>query len=195
MRRVVLLGTGPVSHALRGPLQVNGCRVTTGTSPGIALDPGRPPWRRGGVTADLVVLTDDVVPDPLVTAALVESGVRHLHVHCREGRVVVGPFVVPGRTPCLRCTDLYRAGRDAAWPRVAAQLLGTHGVAAVPALTAATALVLAELEATRDPHATPQTLGATVEISPAEGLWARREWPAQAACRCGAAALAPTLEQ
>ncbi len=193
VRRVHLLGTGQLSQVLRGPLSVNGCRVTSGPSPGLTLDPDKPPWRRRGPAPDLVVLTDAVAVDPLVTAALTRSGQPHLHVYCRDGRVVVGPTVVPGRSPCLRCTDLYRADRDPLWSLVAAQLLGRTPGAGVPALTAAVALVLAEIAATRETDGLLQTIGATIEINPGEGLWRRREWPAHGRCTCGAASGAGPL--
>ena len=188
VRRVHILGAGQVSEVLRGPLAVNGCRVVTGPHPGLTLDPDRPPWLRGGPAPDLVILAGTVAVDPVVTAALVRSGQAHLHVYCRDGRVVVGPTVVPGSTPCLRCADLFRADRDPRWPFVAAQLIGRSPDAGVPALTAAAALVMSEVAATRDPDAPLQTVGATVEINPAEGLWRRLEWPAIAHCTCGAAA-------
>lgn len=186
VRRVHILGAGQISEVLRGPLSVNGCRVTTGTNPGLTLNPDRPPWFRRGTAPDLVILTDTVAVDPVVTTALARARQPHLHVHCRDGRVVVGPTVVPGRTPCLRCTHLFRAQRDPRWPFVAAQLLTHSPEAGVPALTAAAALVLSEVAATRQPDAPLQTLGATVEINPAEGLWRRLEWPAVPGCDCGA---------
>lgn len=186
VRRVYLQGAGPISEVLRGPLSVNGCRVTTGPSPGLELDVDRPPWLRRGPAPDLVILADSVAVDPVVTAALARTGQPHLHVHCRDGRVVVGPTVLPGVTPCLRCADLFRSQRDPRWPFVAAQLIDHSPAAGVPALTAAAALVLAEVAATRQPDAPMQTLGATVEINPAEGLWRRLEWPAVPGCECGA---------
>ncbi|MFN3340682.1 MAG: hypothetical protein ACK40Z_13370, partial [Dietzia sp.] len=68
-----------------------------------------------------------------------------------------------------------------------AQLVGRAPAAGVPALTAAAALVLAEVSASREPGRPLQTVGATVEINPAEGLWKRLEWPADGRCTCGAA--------
>lgn len=188
IRRVHVLGGGQVSEVLRGPLSVNGCRVTTGPNPGLTLDPNRPPWHRRGPAPDLVILTGSIAVDPVVTAALTRSGQVHLHVYCRDGRVVVGPTVLPGISPCLRCIDLFRARRDPRWPFVAAQLVGRTPDAGVPALTAAAALVLAEVAASREPGRTLQTIGASVEINPAEGLWRRLRWPADERCTCGAAA-------
>jgi bacteriocin biosynthesis cyclodehydratase domain-containing protein len=48
---------------------------------------------------------------------------RRSHVLLRfvEGRAVVGPFVSPGRTACLRCLDLHRAEADPAWPLLVEQ--------------------------------------------------------------------------
>lgn len=187
IRQVHIMGVGQISEILRGPLAVNGCRVTTGPDPGLGFDRDRPPWHRRGPVPDLVILTGSVAVDPVVASALTESGQIHLHMYCRDGRVVVGPTVLPGRTPCLRCLDLFRAECDPRWPFVAAQLVGRAPVAGVPALTAATALVLAEISASREPGRRWQTLGATVEINPAEGRWKRLEWPAAGRCTCGAA--------
>lgn len=187
VRRVHVVGSGQVSRVLRGPLSVNGCRVSVSPTPGLALDPERPPWHRRGTPPDLVILADSVSVDPIISKALDRAGQSHMHVHSRDGRVVVGPTVVPGLSPCLRCADLYRADRDPRWPFVAAQLIDRSPPVETPALTAATALVLAEIAATRDPSRRMQTLGATVEINPAEGLWRRRDWPADLRCPCGAA--------
>lgn len=193
IRRVHIQGAGQISEVLRGPLSVNGCRVTTAASPGLTLDAERPPWLRRGSTPDLVILTDTVAVDPVVITALARTGQPHLHVHGRDGRVVVGPTVVPGVTPCLRCADLFRAQRDPCWPFVAAQLVDHSPEAAVPALTAAAALVLSEVAASRRSDAPLQTIGATVEINPAEGLWRRLEWPVVPGCDCGAASHARPL--
>ncbi len=187
VRQVHILGVGQMSEVLRGPLAVNGCRVSTAPSPGLTLNPERPPWNRRGSAPDLVILTGTVAVDPVVTTALARSGQPHLHTYCRDGRVVVGPTVIPGASPCLRCTNLFRARRDPHWPFVAAQLIDHSPEAGVPALTAAAALVLAEVAASREPETPLQTIGATVEINPAEGLWRRIEWPAVEDCDCGAA--------
>ncbi len=50
------------------------------------------------------------------------SGVPHLVMRSRGGEVSVGPFVVPGRTACLRCEDAHRTESDPRWPLLVAQL-------------------------------------------------------------------------
>jgi nicotinamidase-related amidase len=47
----------------------------------------------------------------------------------RDGTGLVGPLVIPGVTSCLRCADLHRSDRDAAWPALAAQLRDAVGSA------------------------------------------------------------------
>ncbi|MGH3430342.1 MAG: hypothetical protein ACRDQZ_22700, partial [Mycobacteriales bacterium] len=49
-------------------------------------------------------------------------GVPHLPVLLRDGTVIVGPLVIPGRTTCLNCLDLHRGDRDPEWPVLASQL-------------------------------------------------------------------------
>ena len=42
--------------------------------------------------------------------------VPHLVLRFVEGHAVLGPFVTPGSTACMRCLDLHRSDRDPAWP-------------------------------------------------------------------------------
>lgn len=194
IRRVLVVGGGQLGQALRDPLRAQGCAVRSITTPGLALDPGRPPWRSATQRADLVILADSIVVDPVVTGALVADRMPHLHVHARDGRVVVGPTVDPGLTCCLRCMHLYRAERDEHWPQVAAQLMDTSCVAPTTAVSAAVALVLAEIAVTRGGVGRSHTRGATVEISPHEGLWRRRTWPRHPDCGCAVSSKVGALE-
>lgn len=154
---------------------------------------GAPPRAFGGVRAgrpaqpDLVVLADALVPDPAVVDRLRSRGLAHLVVRLRDGAGIIGPAVLPGRTPCLTCLDLTRAERDPRWPEVSAQLVGVPGGGdpATAAATAALAVVqcLALLDGTGP---APPVLGATLEVDLRAGTVTRRSWPARAGCRCGA---------
>ncbi|MDD7934895.1 ThiF family adenylyltransferase [Actinomycetospora straminea] len=107
--------------------------------------PGAPAARRWlTAQADLVVLADAVRPDALAAHRLVLDGRAHLPVAVQDGTATVGPLVLPGATPCLRCDDLARTDGDPAWPRLAAELAAHRAV--VPVALAATAAALAVTE-------------------------------------------------
>lgn len=183
---VHMVGRGDMARRVETPLSHAGFRCRWSERVGIRLDLDRPPWKRCD-PADIVVLADDLVPDPLILDALTRSGTPHIYLACRDGRVVVGPMVVPGDSACLRCADLYRADRNELWPVMSAQLLFTSGWAPIPSRVSAVALVLAELNTLR--RSGPEsmlTYGHSVEISVEEGLWRRRKWQPHARCHCGA---------
>lgn len=80
---------------------------------------------------DLAVLVAGWVLGPDDAAPWLRRDVPHLPVVAADRAVSVGPFVEPGRGPCVYCTQLARADADPAWPAVATQLWGRPG----PALT------------------------------------------------------------
>lgn len=145
-----------------------------------------PPARR---RPDLVVLTDTAPHDPGLTAELMRHGTPHLAVQVREGVAVVGPLVMPGRSSCLRCAELHRAGLDPAWPKLAAQLAGSAPHAELASAQAAAALagtqVLAALAGAGTGQGPPPVWSATLELDPLQGSLRRRPWPAHPRCGCG----------
>ena len=62
---------------------------------------------------------------------LVRDDLPHLLVTASEGRIEVGPFVVPGRTACLRCVDAHRAVADPRRSLVLEQVARAAGAGAV----------------------------------------------------------------
>ncbi|UJP39653.1 ThiF family adenylyltransferase [Cellulomonas palmilytica] len=152
-----------------------------------------------GTEADLVVVVSDDVVEPTLGALLLNRGTPHLSVVLREADTVVGPLVVPGEGPCLRCLDLHRTDVDPGWPVVAAAL-GTRAarpaatgrpgtrlpppeppaVVAVASGTAAAA-ALAFLDTGASALA-----GTTVEIGLPDALPRRRRWAVHPACGCTA---------
>ena len=135
----------------------------------------------------LVVLTEDV-PDQLARV-LVRAGVPHLVARTDALLGTVGPLVLPGESPCLRCLSLVRGAVDPDWPL----LLGAeepglrtveagHGVlaAAVASQAALQALELLEGGA-------PGSVGGTLELTLPGWRWRRRTWPAHPGCDCDAA--------
>lgn len=113
----------------------------------------------------------------------------HLVVALTDGIVRVGPFVVPGRTACLRCVDAHHTERD---PR---RSLVLHQYAAaraprigVPDPVPHDLMELALVWAVRDLVAwidgrRPRCWSATVRVEPDLGLPVT-PWPAHPGCGC-----------
>jgi bacteriocin biosynthesis cyclodehydratase domain-containing protein len=158
---------------------------TRATRPAAAGDP------------DLVVVTAPPQPDAALGEQLLRAGAPHLVVYVRETAGVIGPLVVPGRTACLRCLDLHRCDRDAAWPMIAAQL-AVESPGAVHACDVSLATLVASVAALqalswidRDPDAAltrpdslPATCDGTLEISLPDWRLRRRAWSPHPACGC-----------
>lgn len=136
-----------------------------------------------------VVLADRQVPDPGLVKDLVQEKIPHLAVCTRDGRGVVGPFVFPGRTSCLRCADLFRTDIDPVWPRLAAQLWTRPSYADPATVLATAAHALAQLEpilsGTFDRP--PALANRTVEIDLTSHRTVTRTWPRHPDCECRSA--------
>jgi hypothetical protein len=137
--------------------------------------------------ADLVVLIDRAAADATRADRYLSADIPHLAIVTRETSVLVGPLVVPGHGPCLRCLDLHRSDLDGGWPLLLAQLLGQAGrgpgeETSLAQLSAA----LASLQILEylDGHTVPAAVAATLEVELPDGLVSRRPWPAHAACGC-----------
>ncbi|HZU48433.1 MAG TPA: cyclodehydratase [Mycobacterium sp.] len=175
-------GRGPLSDLLTEGLRCSGARIRRSSQPH-ATTPGR---------TDLVVLSDYLVADPRMLRDLHSDGVPHLPVRVRDGVGLVGPLVIPGMTSCLRCADLHRRDRDAAWPAVAAQLRDTVGAADPATLMATAALALSQVNRvigavrgmdTADPSP-PAALNATLEFDLNAGSIVARHWSRHPLCFC-----------
>lgn len=86
-------------------------------------DEGVPSCAPGAAGAVAVVLVHGAASARQLNGHL-RDDVAHLPVAFEPGTTVVGPLVVPGRTPCLSCRDAHERDRDAAWPLLHAQLIG-----------------------------------------------------------------------
>lgn len=143
---------------------------------------------------DLVVLAPVVPPSAEEARGLLRAGVAHLVAAIVERTGVVGPLVLPGRTPCLHCLDLHRSDRDPAWPRLATQLgrraapadlTAAALAAAVAGQTAVQALAVVDDRRGASPgSAAPAAAGATLELIPDGAQWVRRRWAPHPACGC-----------
>jgi hypothetical protein len=122
-------------------------------------------------------------PAALLAAGHARRRRPHLMIAVRDATVVVGPLVPPAGRPCLNCVELHRCDRDPGWPTLAAQL-GEPGLEPTGAATvlAAAAYAAGEVLAYLD-GGTPETEGATVEIT-APGRLRRRTWSPHPGCHC-----------
>ena len=155
---------------------------STERAAGRRASPARPP--------DLVVVVRDDVVELSLADDLVRRGVAHLAVVAGADRVVVGPLVLPGRGPCLRCVHLHRCDRDPAWPQLVAQLTAAAAApdacprAEVASATAAAGLVALQVLTYLDGLRLPATLGRTLDLVLPDGLVERRRWAPHPSCGC-----------
>ena len=112
----VLRRRGCVEPALGAAEAGSGATVSlSGELPGadVALLLGSAGLRRAAVgTADVALLLAAGELAREDTDRFVRLGVPHLVVRLVDGGAVLGPFVVPGRTACLRCIDAHRGVED-----------------------------------------------------------------------------------
>lgn len=125
--------------------------------------PARTP-RPGSGAVDLVVHVEHWVADPVRHAPHMTNGVAHLSVVLREASVLVGPLVLPGRTPCLRCVDAHRTELDPTWPTVAAQLAVTRSECPAETALAAVGGALATVQALAHLDGRPVAGGAVTDV-------------------------------
>lgn len=180
---VTVAGRGVLGEALVGllePAGLGGIVRVDGTG-----HAGRPACRGPEVT----VLTDDHEPPADVVEVLMREDGAHLVAGMRGPVAIVGPFVLPGTTPCLRCVDLTRCERDPAWAAVRDRLstpargTGTAAPASPVVAGAAAALAAAEVLAHVDGRRTA-TAGATASLSLLDPWPTLRPWPMHPACGC-----------
>ncbi len=70
----------------------------------------------------VVVASATLEPDRALLAHLVHAGHQHVVVRAHGHCALVGPWVVPGHTPCQGCQDRWLAASDPHYTRVVAEL-------------------------------------------------------------------------
>ncbi|GIG19308.1 thiamin biosynthesis protein [Cellulomonas chitinilytica] len=164
-------------------------RVLRDVAPHLRLDGTQEP--------DVLVLVERAAADPARAPVLLSAATPHLSVVVREADAVVGPLVVPGDGPCLRCLDLHRTDVDPAWPLLVAQLLGAPAAASsgpvgevgtVSGVCAAlaAAAVVGHLDGTSS-----HLRGVTFEVGLPDVVPRRRTWAVHPDCGCTALPAVP----
>ncbi|QNN51777.1 hypothetical protein [Nocardioides mesophilus] len=88
----------------------------------LGLRAGAPSRKRAsGDDAVVGVLAGIGEPDRELADPWVRESTPYVVVRMCEGHAVVGPFVAPGRTSCLRCIDAHHTDADPAWPLLVQQ--------------------------------------------------------------------------
>jgi hypothetical protein len=110
-------------------------------------------------------------------APYLRDDLPHLPVAFERQAAVIGPLVLPGRTPCLSCRDAHEQQRDPAWPMLHAQLVGR------PTEITAARIAHAAGLAARVLRTPTRTAGVMVRVSP-DGRIAWRSVPHHEGCPC-----------
>ena len=112
-RAGALLSTGTVDPgSSRTPVAVLGSLPGVDTSDLLVRAGLRPADETGDPTVTLVLSPGELARE--VLDPLLRRGIEHVVVRLVDGGAVVGPFVAPGLTACLRCIDAHLAGHDPA---------------------------------------------------------------------------------
>jgi bacteriocin biosynthesis cyclodehydratase domain-containing protein len=181
-------GRGSDIHQAR-----NSCRVHVDGSGRVAdavrqlLTHGRIRCTDAVRDADLVIVADDREPDRSRSDQVMHEGLPHLWVLVRDLVGVVGPFVQPGSSCCLRCVDAARADLDPAWRTLleAMTVRPLRVTACDPALANLVAsLAVHEVTVYAGGHR-PQTWGAIVEVPQGFGHLQRQVFEPHPHCGCG----------
>ena len=134
---VAVIGTGVVADAVRIVTQASGLtsavRVSTST---VVFLVGT-----GGIEAP-----ETLLPVESEDRAAIRDQ-PHIPVSTYRAQASIGPLVLPGRTPCLRCWHLHRVDADPGWPHMVEQWreverTSTHGADPVLAWQAAVTATL-----------------------------------------------------
>jgi bacteriocin biosynthesis cyclodehydratase domain-containing protein len=182
--------------AVRASVDTFNAQTRRGVADAVATKKKRRPSRETSAATPMptlaVVTSVGGFPPTEVVAAVRDR--PHLFVDVCETTAAIGPFVLPGTTPCLRCLQLSRGDRDGRWPMVAAQLVSRRvGVDACDVTIATLAASLAAMHVLRwidaadaDVVSTIDSAGGVLEFDLADRRLRRRSVPAHPGCGCGA---------
>src|SRR5690625_1685258 len=113
--------------------------------------------------------------------------IPHLSILVTDDHATVGPLVIPGKSPCLRCLDLHRVDHDPAWPMLATQLMNIQLREPQPEeslLSGLTAYLAAGQGLIVLADGTPSTVGSTMEFGVGSYVPALRKWTVHPDCGC-----------
>lgn len=146
-----------------------------------------PEWRAGSpsprIAREVVVVTD-AVDSHARCRRLAATDTAHVLVSCRELIGRVGPFVLPGRSPCHFCLELTRRDRDPGWSDIWRQQLAVPTPDADAVLVAITANIAAAHIVEWLSGGRPPSVGGFVDVVAPHGTTHRRTLRQHAECGC-----------
>jgi hypothetical protein len=146
-----------------------------------------PEWRAGTPSPRInheVVVVTDAVDSHSRCRRLAAADTAHVLVSCRELIGRVGPFVVPGRSPCGFCLELSHRDRDAGWSQIWRQQVAVPTPDADAVLVGITANIAAAHLLEWLTGALPPSVGGFVDIVAPHGTTHRRALGQHAECGC-----------
>jgi bacteriocin biosynthesis cyclodehydratase domain-containing protein len=143
--------------------------------------------RTGSTDADVVVVASDHEPPRTWSDQAMADGRPHLWVAVRELVGVLGPFVDPGSSACLRCVDRARGEHDPCWHTLveSAALPRLHVHACDPLLAALVATWAVQEVVVWASGLRPQTSGQVLEIPLGVGGVESVRYQPHPSCGCG----------
>jgi len=180
------LGNDRLGQTLVDLVRQSGLHVRRSTA---RISPAATPEPGGREVAALIGVGE---PQREVLDEWMRLGVPHVLVRLSEGYPTVGPFVVPGRTACLRCIDAHHTDVDQSWPLLVAQyavLSGQKRADGVPepvdSLVTTVALAWAARDLTSYAEGRrPSTWSTTIRFDPCLASVETRCWLRHPECGC-----------
>ena len=153
--------------------------------------PASPSTRRRHGTVGVLVGVGE--PDRELADTWMRERTPYVVVRLTEGRATVGPFVVPGRTACLRCVDAHHTDADPEWPLLVRQYASASSgdrADGVPEPVDPALAVLAVAWAARDVTSyvdgdRPSTWSSTLVLDHGLTTLETRSWLRHPECGCG----------
>ena len=130
-----------------------------------------------------VLATGHLEVDRVLIADLMRDDDPHLVLRPLPQGLVVGPFVVPGRTSCLDCADRFRTAQDPTWPRQLGPLTGHEVAYPAGSLNWAAPLTVQQFAAWWR-GSDPDLVDHTVTLNTDRWQQAWRAWPRHPTCPC-----------
>jgi bacteriocin biosynthesis cyclodehydratase domain-containing protein len=145
-----------------------------------------------GCGATLAVLVTVGEPEREYVDGWVREGTPHLLLRFTEGHATLGPYVVPGRTACLRCVDAHHTDTDPAWPLLVRQYAAASARTRddtvpepVDTLLAALAVAWTAREVTSALEGRgPGSLSTTIRLDPHLTALETQAWSRHPGCGC-----------